>query len=346
MDFALNDTQTALQDMLRRLLAEGDGGAPELAASGVFAALVPERFGGIAGSGVEAMIVAEEFGRAGRENHFVETGVLAGLLIDRLGTEEQRSAWLPQIAAGDLVIAFVGPEHDVQFEAGADSPLLSGSAAVVPYGGICDLVIVAASSVGDGSLGLFLLDSDARGMETTPFASIDGAGSASLRLDRVRAQPLAPGDTAAVLAEAVDRAIAAQSAERVGLMAGLINATLEQLRTRKQFGSLLGDFQALQHRLADMFIAYELARSSVMKAALVEADGEQRSGAAATAKYLSARSARLIGYEAVQMHGAMGMTEELGLGRFVRRIAALDARLGTPAQHLQRLARGHMQAFH
>jgi alkylation response protein AidB-like acyl-CoA dehydrogenase len=345
MDFALNDTQTALQDMLRRLLADA-GGGPELGASGVFAALVPERFGGIAGAGVEAMIVAEEFGRAGRENHFVETGVLASLLIDRLGTEEQRSAWLPKIAAGDLVIPFIGPEHGLQFEGGAEAPLLSGSAAVVPYGGACDLLIAAAGSVEDGSLALFLLDPDARGKETARFVSIDGARSAALAFDRARAQPLAPGDTAAALAEVVDRAIVAQSAERIGLMAGLINATLEQLRTRKQFGSLLGDFQALQHRLADMFIAYELARSSVLKAALVEADGERRPRAAAAAKYLSARSARLVGYEAVQMHGAMGMTEELGLGRFVRRIAALDARLGTPAQHLQRLARGRAHAIH
>lgn len=346
MDFTLDDTQVALQDMLRRLLTDGEPDAQALGASGVFAAPVPEAFGGIAGSGVEAMIVAEEFGRVGRENHFVETGVLATRLIDELGTDEQRGAWLPQIAAGELTVAFVGAECAIEWEGGPQEFLLSGRADVVAYGGAADLLIVTATASDDGTLGLFLLDPGTRGVTVSRFDSIDGARSASFVFDGVRAQPLSTGDTAPTLAAAVDRAIVAQSAERVGLMAGLINRTLEQLRTRKQFGTLLGDFQALQHRLADMFIAYELARSSVIKAALVEGDPDRRSQAAAAAKYMSARSARLIGYEAVQMHGAMGMTEELGLGRFVRRIAALDARFGTPARHLQRLARSRPLPIH
>lgn len=345
MDFTLNDTQTALQDMLRRLLTNAGTGIAELGESGVFAALVPEAFGGIAGTGVEAMIVAEEFGRAGRENPFVETGILASLAIDRLGNDAQRSAWLPRIATGDAIIAYAGPEHGVTYTREGDVALLSGSAPIVPYGGGCDLFIVAAKGPGDSEPHLFLLDPDARGLERTRFQSIDGARSASLRLDSARAEPLGEPDAAA-LDEIVDRALVAQSAERVGLMAGLLNATLEQLRTRKQFGTVLGDFQALQHRLADMFIAYEMARSTVIKAALVEADGVQRPRAAAAAKYLSARSARSIGYEAVQMHGAMGMTEEMGLGRYVRRIAALDARFGTPAQQLRRLAQSAATAIH
>jgi alkylation response protein AidB-like acyl-CoA dehydrogenase len=209
-----------------------------------------------------------------------------------------------------------------------------------------DAIIVTAATSGEGGdVAVFIVPSDAPGLKRHGFGLLGSGSAADIELDGVEvaddALTAAPGEALPVLNHVRDAGIAAVCAEAVGAMAAMHEATVEYLKTRRQFGTPIGSFQVLQHRAVDMFIALEQARSMALLGALTvdSADADSRARALAACKVLIGRSARFIGQQAVQLHGGMGMTRECQIGRYFRRVTAIDALFGNSDHHLARLAR-------
>jgi pimeloyl-CoA dehydrogenase small subunit len=317
-----------------------------------------ERSGGLGGGAVEVMIVMEALGRAMAVEPFLATVVLGGGILRRAGSDAQQAALIPAIVAGErtLAVATVEPDsgHEIASVATrarrvAGGWVLDGTKSVVLHGGAADHLIVPARVSGQNQdahgIGLFLVDGTAPGLERRRYATHDGLAAADLVLSgtRVRADAVI-GDPEAghpVLAAAVEEAIAALCAEAVGAMDRLFGLTLEYLKTRQQFGSPLGRFQALQHRAVDMFIAIEQARSMALYATLMlaESDARERHRAVVAAKAQLGRASRHVGQEATQLHGAMGMTTDYASGHLFKRLTMIDSTFGHSHHHLDDLAR-------
>ena len=375
MDFSFTDEQRLLKESVERLLAdrysfearqrfmdEPTGWSRALwqsyAELGLLGLPFEDRHGGVGGGPVETMIVMEALGRALALEPFFATVVLAGGLL-RLGANEaMRAALVPKIAAGDLLLAFAHAERQSRYDLadvattarhdGADY-ILDGVKSLVIHGDCADRLIVSARLAGvrrdrDG-LGLFVVDAGAAGVSRRAYPTVDGLRAAEVTLSDVRVGPDQvlgePGKAFPLIAQVVDAAIAALAAEAVGAMAAMHELTVEYLKTRKQFGVPIGNFQVLQHRAAEMQIALEEARSMAFFATMMaeEPDPAERRKAIAAAKVQIGRSGRFVGQQAIQLHGGIGMTMEYKVGHYFKRVTMIDAMFGDADHHLAELAR-------
>ncbi|GAA4819143.1 acyl-CoA dehydrogenase [Sphingosinicella ginsenosidimutans] len=316
-----------------------------IAELGVPGILVPEAYGGIGGTLHDIMPVLEVFGAACVFEPVTATAVVGAGLIDALGSAEQKARLLPQIAAGSLRVALASAERHSRYrldhvETAASQGALTGVKTLVFGGATADLFIVSARD-SDALLSLFLVPRNAAGLDIETWRNIDLSGSCDLTLTNVAAERLGePADGLAELERATDRAIAALCSEAVGAMSALNEITLEHLRTRHAFGKPLGSFQVLQHRMVDMVVMTEQARSIAMLAAdRAEADDPVASArAASAAKVQVGESGRYVGEQAVQLHGAIGITLEHPVSYFHKKLAVIDRLFGDVDHHLERYA--------
>ena len=325
-----------------------------LADLGLLGLNVPEEYGGL-GAGAEAtLIVMQAFGAALLVEPYVPTAVMAAALLARSGSSAQQAAWLPGLADGRVRFAIAALEPESRYDlsrvrtracrAGAGWQL-DGAKAVVLQGGAAQQIVVSARTAGQeaepGGIALFIVDRSAPGLTVASFPTIDGLRSAELTLAGVQVGSdalLGPADGGLPLLEwTVDRGVAALCAEAVGAMQKLIELTAVYLRERKQFGQPIGHFQALQHRIADMLIATEQARSMALLAAarVDEPDARTRRRAISGAKVMIGRKGRYVGEQAVQLHGGMGMTDELPIGHYFKRLSCIDMSWGNVEHHLE-----------
>jgi len=366
MDFDLTDDQRLLAESVSRLVTDRYGdfearkayrAAPAgysdanwhaMAEMGLPALTLPEGQGGFGGGPVETMLVMEQFGRFLVLEPFLATCVLGLGLLRRIPGQETLCA---QAAAGEATLAFAHQErqarHDLHDVATAatrhgDGWQLSGAKGVVLHGDSAGRVLVSARIAGArrdrAGIGLFLLDPAAPGVTRRGYATQDGLRAAEIVLEAAPAALL--HDNALPLVELVaDEAIAALSAEAVGAMDMLRDLTVDYLKTRQQFGRAIGEFQALQHRAAEMLVATEQARSMAMYAAMMvqHADATARGTALSAAKALIGRLADQLGKDAVQLHGGIAMTEEYKAGHYFKRLAMIGVLFGDTDHHLRRV---------
>ncbi len=333
---------------------------------GWLGAALPEAYGGIGGGAVEIMVLMEELGRGLVVEPLLATAVLGGGLISHGGIESQKAEMLPAIIEGRTLLAFAYAErqsrydlHDVALTAAPDGAgyVLRGQKTVVLNGDSANRLIVSARSGGErrdrSGISLFLVDGNSAGVSRRGYGTMDGLRAAELDLDAVRVPASAliavEGDAWPLIMRVIDEAAVAVMAEALGIMAVLNDLTLEYLKTREQFGQPIGAFQALQHRMVDMVIAAEESRSLVMVAAMEaeKADkidgadkghGAARARAVSAAKVQIAKAGRLIGQEAVQLHGAIAMTDDYRLGHYFKRLTMIDRLFGDADHHLRRFA--------
>lgn len=364
MDFELSDEQVLLRDTVRDVLARGY--TPErrrevigtelgwdravwstFAEIGLLGLTIAEDDGGLGAGPVETMLVLEELGRGLAPEPVLDCALLPGRLIGGAGSAAQRKELLPRIAAGELLVAFAADEPGTRWPTVAiattarpdgDGWRITGRKHPVSHGDCADLLIVSAALPGAG-VGLFLVDPEDSGVQRNSFTTHDGRRGADLRFDGAVATPLGePADVSALLAAAVVHAQAALGAEAVGAMSEALRLTTEYLKTRKQFGVPLRTFQALTQRAADMYVALELARSMSLYASMSLADGIIDQVVASRAKLRIGRSGRLIGQEAIQLHGGIGMTAEYPVGHYTARLTVIEHTLGDSGDHLRFLS--------
>jgi pimeloyl-CoA dehydrogenase small subunit len=374
MDFDLSEEQRLLKDSVDRLLADRydfetrkkhadnpEGWSRELWAQyaelGLLALPFSEEHGGFGGGGTETMIVMEAFGRALVLEPYLATVVLAGGLIAEGGSDEQGQRVIPQIADGSQRLAFAHSERqsrydlaDVTAEAKRDGDgwIIDGEKSLVLHGDTADQLIVSARTSGNrrdrGGIGLFLVGAKTDGVSRRGYPTQDGLRAAEISLAKVRVGPENvigdPENALPLIEKIVDRAIAALCAEAVGAMHEMHALTVDYLKTRKQFGVPIGSFQALQHRAVDMFVALEQARSMAMFATMMagDDDADERRKAVSAAKIQIGRSGKLVGQQAIQLHGGVGMTMELKVGHYFKRVTMIDTLFGDADHHLARLA--------
>jgi alkylation response protein AidB-like acyl-CoA dehydrogenase len=317
-----------------------------------------EEDGGFGGSAVDMIVMMEEFGKAMLVEPFTPTTVICGGLISTLGSDEQKAELIPQIMEGGLQLGCAYAETGSRFNlasvstsavAEGDSIKISGQKIAVINGSNADKLLVVARDSGAESdrkgISIYLVDADAEGVSKKVYANVDGKKAAEITLDSVvvpASQRLGEIGTAITALEAViDRATVAISAEAVGALEALLHKTVEYSKTRKQFGTAIGTFQALQHRMADMFIECQLARSIVIRAAMEldsAANDVEKARAVSAAKSRVGKAIRKVGQEAIQIHGGIGMTEELDVGHLFKRVTALDLMFGNADYHTDRFA--------
>lgn len=318
----------------------------ELAELGVVGACLPEEAGGFGGAGFDLLTVFEELGRAGVVEPVLETAVLGGGLLADLGTESQR-ALLEDVVAGGLHLALAHGEprgrYDLSHvETTVRDGRLRGRKAVVANAEAAGRLVVSAREGGEADaqegISLFLVEPDAPGLAMRGYALQDGGRAAEITLEDTPGEPLGPpgGAYPALEARAAAGAVAL-SAYALGAMEAAVEMTVGYLAQRTQFGRPLSAFQALQHRVADMLIELEQARSAVILAAgHLSSERVARERHASAAKALVGRVGRLVAEEAIQMHGGIGMTREYGLAHLAKRIVLSDHRLGDADHHLER----------
>ena len=326
---------------------------------GLLAVPFAEEHGGLGQGLTETMIIAEAFGRGLVIEPYFATVVLAGGALRHSDNETLLAELVPPIVEGKLTLALAHQERQARYDiadtattARADGKggyTLEGEKNVVLHGDSADKLIVAARASGAraerGGIGLFLVDAKANGVTRRGYPTQDGMRAADVTLSAVRVGPEAvlasPDKGLTVLERVVDEAIAALSAEAVGAMGALHELTVEYLKTRKQFGVPIGSFQVLQHRAVDMLTALEQARSMALYATMMagEPDARERRKAMSAAKVQIGKSAKLVGQEAIQLHGGIGMTMEYKAGHYFKRLTMIDLAYGDGDHHLRELAR-------
>lgn len=345
----------------RKIVASEDGWSRKhwsaFADLGLLAAPFSEVAGGLGGGPLATMILMQEFGRHLVVEPYFETVVLSGGLIENEGTETQRETLLPPIMAGEAIWALAWTEGKSRYDLNhvsttakrsGDNYILNGAKAAVIAAPWADKLIVSARTSGgprdSAGVSLFVVDRQSAGLHLKSFRTIDGRRAAEIMLKDVSV-PAAnllgkEGEGVAALEACRDRAIAGLCAEATGAMDVLNRSTLDYTKTRKQFGVALGTFQVLQHRMVDMFIALEEATSLMQHLNLTIADGDpQGSKLSSGAKSKVGEAARFVGEQAIQLHGGMGMSDELNVGHYFKRIAAINIQFGDPTYHLLRYAR-------
>jgi alkylation response protein AidB-like acyl-CoA dehydrogenase len=375
MDFSYTEEQLALQDTLqrfitreydfetrRKLLSSNTGFSKDAwkqyGELGLLALPFPEGDGGLGGNAIDIMLIMEMIGRGLLLEPYLSSVVLCGCLIRDAAPEAMRKAVLPAIGAGTLQLAFAGYEAAGRYELSYVAAKavndanggwrLTGKKSVVTDGPSADRFLVSARVAGsvndrDG-ISLFLVDRNTPGVTLTGYPTQCGRRAADVRFDDVvvgaDAMIGTSGKAIDIIERAVDRGIAALCAEAVGIMVALNEATLNHLKTRKQFGVPIGKFQALQHRMADMFIATEQARSMAIIAA-VNADSDDagaRRRAISGAKTYIGQAARLVSQQAVQLHGGMGLVDELIVSHYFKRLTMINLSLGDADYHMARFS--------
>jgi hypothetical protein len=318
--------------------------------------LVPEEFGGSALGCVEAGVVMEEIGRTLLPSPFLATSVLAASALSRGGNAAQKSEHLPKLSAGKLLASLAvdeGPKHrplqtSLQAVRSGNGFRLTGAKALVVDGHVADLLIVAARTGGSArertGLTLFLVDPKTKGIAIERTVMVDAHIAARVDFDNVAVNAdgvLGEVDQGAQLLEAVlDIGRGAVASEMVGLSEEVFGRTVAYLKERKQFGKAIGEFQALQHRAAQLYIEIEITRAAVLKAQqALDADVAKASAAVAVAKARAGTTATRAVQEGVQMHGGMGMTDQFDIGFFMKRARVCEEMFGDANYHADQLAR-------
>ncbi len=370
MDFEFSEEQRLLKDSVDRLIADRyefearkkfmadpRGWSEEIWAQyadlGLLSLPFAEEHGGFGGGPVETMIVMEAFGRGLILEPYFATVILGGGALRHAASPAQQAALLPALGQGKLKLALAHTErhsrHDLTnvtttAKRDGDGWLLNGAKSVVLHGDCADKLIVSARTAGaqrdQAGIGLFLVDAAAVTRQGYP--TQDGLRAAEITLVNTQAEALGdPENGLPILQRVIDEAIAALAAEGVGIMAAMHELTLEYLKTRQQFGRPIGQFQVLQHRSVDMFVALEQARSITLYATMMAADDNatERARAMAATKVQIGRSGRHIGQECVQLHGGIGMTAEYKAGHYFKRITMIVKLYGDADTQLAALAR-------
>ena len=317
--------------------------------------LVPENFGGSGLGAVEAGIVLEEIGRNLMPSPFLSTAVLAASALVRGGNAEQQAAYLPKIADGSLIATLAVDEgakhkpHSIAMQAvrAGNGFKLNGAKALVVDGHVADLLIVAARTGGNagerGGLTLFLVDPKAKGVSVERTVMVDAHNAARITFDNVEVSAdavLGEVDQGGDLLDAVlNIGRGAVASEMVGLSEEVFNRTVTYLKERKQFGKLIGEFQALQHRAAQLYIDIEISRAATLKALqTLDQDAARADHAVSVAKAHAGTTATRAVQEGVQMHGGMGMTDQFDIGLFMKRARVCQELFGDNNFHAERLA--------
>jgi len=364
--FALSEEQVMLRESLSRFLARRfDFDARQRAVAseagwdpavwkgladdvGVLGAAVPESQGGLGGGAFDQRVIMEELGAALSGEPYLSTMVIGGAFLREAPVLADRL--LSRMVSGDAILGFAHAEPnrgfelanlDTALEADGDGFVLNGHKALVYAAPWASHFIVTAGT-GSG-ISAVLVDAKAQGVSLRTYPTIDGVQAADVRFDSVRIAAdalLAPAGQALPLVErAVDEAIAALCAEAVGVMRRLLADSVAYAKERKQFGVPISSFQALQHRMADMFMALEIATAVANEAAAaLSLPAAERARAISSAKVAIASACRKVGQGAVQVHGGMGMTEELAVGHYFKRATAIEVLFGSSDYHLRRYA--------
>lgn len=372
MNFEYTEEQALLKDSVDRFVRErcefsarsaqlklapywSEAQWTQLAEIGLLGLPFESDVGGHGGGAEEIMIVCEALSRGLMVGPFHSAVLTAGKLIEVVGTQDQRMAWLPPLIQGAWRPALAYLESDQSFDARSRAVtaekvprgwFIQGEKRLVLQGDSADAFIVtAALADAANTQALFLVSADAPGVTREGYFLQDGQRAADVMFDGVPPEAvvrLGDGqtDTHTSLLKILDQALAAQCADAVGAMCEAHAITVDYLKTRKQFGVAIGTFQALQHRAVDMLVALEQARSMAIFAAMScsETDTAKRSRAMSAAKLVVGRAARYIGQESIQLHGAIGMTEEYRVGHYFKRLTVFEAMFGSTDMHLARLS--------
>ena len=373
MDLTLSDEQRLLRESVDRFIAEtyntdhrrrtaGDplGFSPaiwkQFADLGWLALPIEETYGGLGAGSVETGIVMEAFGRGLVAEPYLATVVIGASLIAECGSEAQKQAILPKVADGSLCLAFAHSERAARFDLAhvettakrtAGGWRLDGRKTAVIDCHAAGQIIVSARVAGDGGppgkLCLFLVPSGTAGLSMRDYSRLGGGRACNLDLAGVSLAADAllgdGGDCLANIEGVVDRAMAALGSEAVGIMQIMFDMTLEYTKVRQQFGRPLSANQVIRHRLADMAMQCDEARSIALRAAVMaDAEPVARGRAASGAKAKIGKCARFVAEQSVQLHGAMGVTEELDIGSYFKRLLAFDTMFGGSAHHYRRHA--------
>lgn len=371
MDFNLTEEQILLGRSVARFLREhypfdarrravngGDGWRPSIWRDfveqlGIVGLGVPQELGGQGAGPVEMMVVMEEMGRALVVEPFLETAIIGASLLSQSDGATSRAA-LKALAVGNMVLAFAWAEPGMRYDV-ADIMLqarrseggwrLHGGKSVVTGAPWATHLIIAARTAGekgDGEgLSLFLVDRKAEGLTFFDYPTIDGRRASDLLFDDVFVAPDAlmgtEGEALPLIETAMSRGIAGGCAEAVGAMQRMLDDTMAYTRDRRQFGKALSEFQSLQHRMVEMSMKLEMARSATILATLrLEGDRHERELALSSAKVTVSQAARFVGQNAIQLHGGMGMTDDLPLGHYFKRTMIIESEFGTIDHHLRR----------
>ncbi|MDX1804172.1 MAG: acyl-CoA dehydrogenase family protein [Alcanivorax sp.] len=366
MDFLLNDEQQMLADSARRFIQDLHASSTtacfngeaslwrQFAELGWLALPFSEDDGGLGGGLADTMVLLEELGRGRLAQPYVPTVVLGGGLLRR-AAPALREQYLPALMAGELQLAVALDEHERAFDprnttlaarVEGDQLVLTGGKVCVVNGDRADLLLVVARSAGQPGdtegLHVVVVDASAPGITRQPHRLVDGQQGAQVYFDQVRvaasAQVGAPGAAWPLLDTVLMEGLLAVGALALGGLTVLLDDTVEYSKTRRQFGVPIGSFQVLQHRMANMYMALEQTRSLLLAATLKTAAGDADARHAVHAlKAQLGRGGRLIAQEAIQLHGGMGMTDELPIGHYFKQITAIDQWLGGADFHLQAL---------
>jgi alkylation response protein AidB-like acyl-CoA dehydrogenase len=374
MNFDYSEEQQLLADTLKRFLAitytlearakivASEAGFSEdiwagLAEMGLLGLPYDTEYGGFGGSAVDVMIVMEAIGEGLVLEPYLATVGLGGQFVARGGTETQKKSILPAVVQGKAKLAMAQTEREGRYDlsyvatrarrAGEDW-VLDGEKCAVLHGGCADLLVVSARTAGNPTdphgISLFLVRQGTPGVALQEYRTIDNLRAVDIRLSSavVSGEALIgfEGEGLALLEEVVDYGIALLCAEAVGAIRYANEATLAYLKTRRQFGVPIGSFQALQHRMVDMLISYEQSRSMACLACVKvdTADAAERRRVVSAAKIKIADACRHVSQEAVQLHGGMGMTEDLKLSHTFRRLTMIAQTFGDADHHLERFA--------
>jgi pimeloyl-CoA dehydrogenase small subunit len=374
MDFDLSEEQRLLKESIdglltdaydfdarKKYMAEKGGWSrviwSKLAEQGLLGLPFTEADGGFGAGGVETMIVMEAMGRALVLEPYLATVVIAGGFLRHGGSAAQKAAHLPGIIDGTRTFAFAQLEKQSRYDLfdvatsakkKGDGWVLDGEKFVVLNGENADTLIVTARTRGAqrdrSGVGVFIVPADAKGVTRKGYPTQDGLHAADIAFTGVEVGGDAaignPDDALPLIERVVDEARVALCAEAVGLMDESLKATVDYIKTRKQFGVAIGSFQALQHRAADMFVALEQARSMSLFATMANDfdDAKERATAIAAAKVQIGKSAKFVGQQSIQLHGGIGMTMEAKIGHYFKRLTMIENTFGDTEYHLRRVS--------
>jgi alkylation response protein AidB-like acyl-CoA dehydrogenase len=373
MNFEFNDEQQQLRAAVRKwvdqlytfdrrqaIVEQGGFSSDawrEIADLGLSGLQVDEQHGGLGLGSLDAMVVMEEFGRGLVLEPYAQAALMATGVLRSGSSADLREQWLSQIAMGTALVVLAYEEQTSRYclsrvatraRRSADTWVVDGEKRNVPAGAHAGAYIVSARVTGAEDdltgIGLFLIERDAQGLQINSTATQDGAATATIRFSTVKARLLssfesADNDGLQLLQCAVDRGIAALCAEAVGIMEALLTMTVEYMNTRQQFGVALASFQVVRHRLADMKMQLELARSMSYFAALrLDSPCAIRRRAISQAKLQLGQSMRFVGQQAVQLHGGIGLAEEYEVAHYFKRLTVLELTYGDTLHHLAEVA--------
>ena len=375
MDFSLTEEQQMLADSVERFLeknyshelrremvANRQVMSEEVwqgfASLGLLGVPFSDEYGGFGGGGIETMLVMQALGRHLVLEPYLSTVLLAGGLVDLGGADWQKKAILPGIVDGSMLLAFAHGELEARYDLGyvatraradGNNWIIEGKKTLVVDGPVAQKLIVSARTEGEpgerGGVTLFIVECDDESLGGQEYPLFDGTRALDVQLNGVRVGPesvIGTLNAGMPLIETVaDRAMAALCSEALGAMQTVHAMTLDYLKTRQQFGVPIARFQVLQHRAVDMLIHLEESRSmAILAAGKVDSENAfERRRAVTAAKALIGEAGRYIGQQAIQLHGGMGMTDELPLGAYVKRLAAIDILFGDAAYQREQFSR-------